>query len=124
LIFGAGVDIIAVERMEKTLRNDEYDIISSAFTQDEIAYCRSKKNDAETYAGFFAAKEAFLKALGTGWRYGIMWGEIGVKYDRKKYVLSPTGEAASRCLQNKIKKIHLSINTTNQAATAVVILEK
>jgi len=124
LIFGTGVDIIEVERIEKTLCNDEYDIISGAFTPDEITYCRSKKNDAEIYAGLFAAKEAFLKALGTGWRYGVSWGEIEVTFKRNKYALSPSGEAASRCLSNKIKKIHLSINTTKQAATAVVILEK
>jgi holo-[acyl-carrier protein] synthase len=124
LIFGTGVDIIEVERIEKTLRNDKYDIISGAFTPNEITYCRSRKNEAEIYAGFFAAKEAFLKALGTGWRYGISWSEITVRYERKKYILSLSGEAASRFSCNKIKKIHLSINTTKQAATAVVILEK
>lgn len=118
------MDIIEIDRLKTVLCNDENGIISETFTSGEITFCKSKKDEAEAYAGLFAAKEAFLKALGTGWRYGITWREIEVKQEGRKFTITTSGEANSKCLQNQIKNIYLSINTTKQTATAVVILEK
>ncbi|HPR18015.1 MAG TPA: holo-ACP synthase, partial [Candidatus Cloacimonadota bacterium] len=69
MIFGIGIDQIEVERIKKQLENDRFR--ETIFSADEIDYCNSRSNFAESYAARFAAKEAFFKALGTGWRAGM-----------------------------------------------------
>ena len=124
MIFGAGIDVIELDRLRKIVGNDENEIITGTFTTSEIHLCRSHKDSAKLYAGLFAAKEAFLKALGTGLRYGISWREIEISKSNKRFSITPSGKAAGRCAQNKIKNIYLSIRHSEEAATAVVILEK
>lgn len=95
------------------------------YTAGERAYCDGKrKAAAESYAGRFAAKEAFLKALKTGWRGKITWQEIEVVVEEDGVpTLNITGEAY-RILQTRgAAAVHLSISHTTDHAVAQVILE-
>ncbi len=80
MIYGIGIDLIEVERIRRQLdRSDRF--IKRIFTPDEIVYCESKKNKAQNYAARFAAKEAFFKALGTGWRSGLAFNHVEIIND-------------------------------------------
>ncbi|MCJ7682423.1 MAG: holo-ACP synthase, partial [Candidatus Aminicenantes bacterium] len=80
MIYGVGIDMIETARVEKQLlRNERFrDRVFSPF---EIEYCESKKNKAQNYAARFAAKEAFMKALGLGWRKGLSFKDIEIRND-------------------------------------------
>jgi holo-[acyl-carrier protein] synthase len=95
------------------------------FSKTEIAYCESKTNKFEHYAARFAAKEAFFKALGTGWLKGTHFNEVEITNDESgkpsivlldetKKTLSPLG----------IRKILVSLSHLKEIASAVVIIEK
>ena len=71
-IYGIGTDIINVSRIEKILRKNKIQFKKKIFTKKEIFYCDSKKNSESYYAKRFAAKEAFVKALGTGFSNGLL----------------------------------------------------
>ncbi|MBP7870250.1 MAG: holo-ACP synthase, partial [Candidatus Saccharicenans sp.] len=77
MIFGVGVDIIEVDRIEDKLSRTP-GLKDKLYTPVEIGYCESKKFPAQHYAARFAAKEAFLKALGTGWSRGVKFSEIEI----------------------------------------------
>lgn len=96
------------------------------FTDDERAYCEGKGAAApQSYAGRFAAKEAFLKALKTGWRGKITWQDIEVVSDADGVpFLRITGEAGRILAESGADRIHLSISHTTRHAVAQVILEK
>ncbi|MBN1198199.1 MAG: holo-ACP synthase, partial [Bacteroidales bacterium] len=80
MIFGIGTDIIEVERIHKVMERD-IGFRKKIFTGKEIDYCESKKHKYQHYAARFSAKEAFLKAIGTGWRFGIRFADIEVTHD-------------------------------------------
>lgn len=96
------------------------------FTEAEKSYCEAKgAAAAQSYAARFAAKEAFLKALQTGWRGKIAWHDIEITNDEKGAPsLKITGEAQKIFEDSGANKIHLSISHTSEHATATVILEK
>jgi holo-[acyl-carrier protein] synthase len=123
MIFGIGTDIIEVNRLEQLFqKGDEY--LESIFTKNEIDYCEKKGRKAEHYAARFAAKEACLKALGTGWRDGIRFSEIEVVNDELgKPLLQFSGTAQERIQANKIRKTSVSLSHVKEIAIAVVILE-
>lgn len=75
MIFGIGIDIIEVERVKNQISKSN-GFREKIFTEREIEYCESKKNKAQHYAARFAAKEAFFKAIGTGWRNGMAFNAI------------------------------------------------
>src|SRR6266545_2502473 len=79
MIVGTGIDIVEVPRIAAAIERFERRFLERVFTADEIRYCDSKHNRAERYAARFAAKEAGMKALGTGWRNGIAWRELEVR---------------------------------------------
>ena len=125
MVFGIGTDIIEVKRMEKHLEGNDA-LKKKLFTVDEQAYCeKGKVTIWQRYAARFAAKEAFFKALGTGYRYGMAFHEIEVKNDElgKPYIV-PHGKVASFLSEQKIKEIHLTISHVKEMASAFVILEK
>ncbi len=94
------------------------------FSLGEIVYCESKINKAERYAARFAAKEAFFKALGTGWRGAMGFNEVEVINDELgKPSINLLGGAKKIISERKINTIHLSISHTRYIATATVILE-
>jgi len=125
MILSTGIDIVEVyrirETMERTPRFNE-----RVFTNAERAYCDSKGVAAfQSYAARFAAKEAFLKALKTGWRGKIGWQDIEVvQSDDGAPSLNVTGEAKLILKQLGADAIHISLSHTADHAIAQVILEK
>ena len=81
MIYGTGIDIIEVERIARVMERD-LGFREKIFTEGEIAYCESrKKNKYQHYAARFSAKEALMKAIGTGWRFGIRFADIDIYHD-------------------------------------------
>jgi holo-[acyl-carrier protein] synthase len=98
--------------------------ITKVFTPDEIDYCEQKPFKYHHYAGRFAAKEAAMKALGTGWNNGISWKQIEiVNNDAGKPDIVFHKQAKLLIDKQNVKSVHLSISHANQYATAIVILE-
>jgi holo-[acyl-carrier protein] synthase len=94
------------------------------YTAREREYCERFKNKYERYAGRFAAKEAAMKALGTGWRRGVRWVDLEVVRETSgRPTLAITGEAAKIAGQLGVKSVALSITHTENQALAQVIFE-
>jgi holo-[acyl-carrier protein] synthase len=124
LISGTGIDIIEVRRIQTVMERD-LGFREKIFTEGEIAYCEKMKNKYQNYAARFSAKEAFLKAIGTGWRFGIRFADIDVYHDDfGKPLIRLTGKAEELALRDGITKIHVSLSHLKEMATAVVIVEK
>ena len=124
MIFGIGVDIVDTGRFERFVRENNRPLLERLFTSGEIAYCAPRKQCATHYASRFAAKEAFLKALGTGLRDGLSWHDLEVVNDQLgKPLLRFTGKAAELYAQYNLKACHLSISHDGSAAVAMVVLE-
>jgi holo-[acyl-carrier protein] synthase len=79
---GIGIDLVPISRMRGVLERWHERFLTRVFTDDEIAYCRARKDPAPHFAARFAAKEAGLKALGTGLRLGVSWRELEVRRER------------------------------------------
>jgi len=123
MIYGIGTDIIEVARIEKVMQRD-IGFRDKIFTPGEIAYCETKKHKFENYAARFSAKEAFLKAIGTGWRFGIRFGDIEVYHDELgKPFIKVSGKAKELSEELSISKIHVSLSHLKEMATAIVIIE-
>jgi holo-[acyl-carrier protein] synthase len=78
MIVGLGVDLTEVDRIEAAIERRGRPFLDRLFTPSEIAYCETHRHRAERFAGRFAAKEAAMKALGTGWARGVRWVDIEV----------------------------------------------
>ncbi len=123
MIYGIGTDIIEVARIQKVMERD-LGFRDKIFTPGEIAYCETKKHKYENYAARFSAKEAFLKAIGTGWRFGIRFGDIDIFHDDLgKPHIQTIGVAKELTERLSISKIHVSLSHLKEMATAIVILE-
>ncbi len=125
MITGIGTDIIEVERIQKNI--DEYGqvFLEEVFTSKEIEYCEQKVNPSESFATRFAAKEAFFKALGTGWRYDFKFTEVEVHKNEKGAPFIILGGSVKNYYESlTIQSIHLSLSHTKNYAQAFVILEK
>lgn len=124
MIYGIGTDIVAIERFRKFLDSGNCAIIERLFTLDERTGCGSKKDTASCLAARFAAKEAFLKALGTGLRDGISWHDMAVTNNALgKPELTLSGQAAAQFRLNGLISIHLSLSHDGGNAIAMVVLE-
>ncbi len=124
MIVGSGVDLCEVPRMKAALERHGDRFKMRVFTDREIAYAESKANPFERYAARFAAKEAGMKALGTGWRGGLGWRDIEVTNLRSgRPTLSFYGVAAEIAAKLGVKNIALSLTHTVEQAMAIVILE-
>jgi holo-[acyl-carrier protein] synthase len=123
LLFGAGTDIIEVERVgQKLVRTGG--LKEKLFTPREIAYCESKKKSAQHFAARFAAKEAFLKAIGTGWREGYRFDEIEiVNNEAGKPEIVVHGKVKAFCEEKGVSIMHVTLSHLKDLAQAVVILE-
>ena len=94
------------------------------FTEGEIAYCETKKFKYQNYAARFSAKEAFLKAIGTGWRFGIRFADIDLYHDEfGKPLIRLTGKADELAMREGISKIHVSLSHIKETASAIVVVE-
>lgn len=124
MIAGIGIDLIEVERVAEKI-NKEKGFRELVFSQKEILYCESKANKFEHYAARFAAKEAFLKAMGTGWTSGTSFNEIEIVHDiNGQPKLELTGVTARTFALSANAKIFVSLSHLKSNATALVIIEK
>ncbi len=124
MIVGIGTDICEVDRIERSIARFGDRFLRRVYTDEEIAYCRSKANQAERFAARFAAKEATMKALGTGQNHGVTWKSIAVQNVRGgRPILRLTGAAARFAEQLGAKNIVLSLTHTQTTAFAVVLFE-
>lgn len=122
MILGIGTDIAEVARIAKSIEQERFKV--KVFSKTEMAYCDSKVNVAEHYAARFAAKEAFLKALGTGLRGDIALNEIEVVNDSLgKPTIQFIGKTAETILAKKIYSTHVSLSHVKEMATATVVIE-
>ena len=124
MIISTGIDIVEVYRIAETMTRTPR-FAERVFTQAERDYCDAKgAAAAQSYAGRFAAKEAFLKAIKTGWRGKITWHDIEILNDPDGVpLLSVKGEAAKILADRGAEIAHLSISHTAEHAVAHVILE-
>lgn len=124
MIYGIGTDIVAVDRFQRFIDEGNTAVIERLFTAAERARCGSRKNAASCLAARFAAKEAFLKAVGTGLRDGLSWLDLEVSNDALgKPALSLSGKAAELFQEKELTRVHLSMSHDGDNATAMVILE-
>jgi holo-[acyl-carrier protein] synthase len=124
MIVGIGTDICEVERIRQAITRFGDRFLRRCFTPHEIAYCQSKANSVERFAGRFAAKEAAMKALGTGLSRGVSWQDFNVgRMPGGRPVLELSGRAAQIAAGLGAIRTHLSITHVPEQAVAFVILE-
>lgn len=122
MIVGIGCDIIEIERIARAIKSESF--IRRVFTAEEAAYCQRRgQQAAASFAARFAAKEAVLKALGTGLREGSLQ-EIAVENDGLgKPLVQLSGHFAMLAKQLGVKNIQISLSHSRELATAYVIME-
>jgi len=123
MVRGIGIDIIEVDRIAEKI-GKEQGFRELVFSPGEISYCEQMAHKFQHYAARFAAKEAFFKAVGTGWANGTAFSEIEITHapDGKPFI-SLLGDTASWAKQKEIGNISLSLSHVKTMATAVVIIE-
>jgi len=121
IIQGIGVDVVDVQRLKGTLEKQGTAFTDKVFTEQEVAYCRGKKNPHEHFAARFAAKEAVGKAMQTGWRGQFRWKDVEV-------VNEPSG-APKVVLYREVAEtlrdctVHLSLSHTENTVVAFAVIE-
>lgn len=124
MILGTGIDITEVPRVAESISRFGERFLHRIYTEGEMRYCDSKANRVERYAARFAAKEASMKALGTGWSRGIRWRDIEVyREPGRRPTIRFHGKAAEFAARMGVKNIALSLSHTSEQAIASVILE-
>jgi len=124
VILGSGVDLCEVPRIEASIARYGSRFLERIFTAREIAYADRKANRFERYAARFAAKEAGMKALGTGWTGGISWRDFEVvNLPSGRPTLNFHGRAAEVAAKLGVRHVALSLTHTKEQALAMVILE-
>jgi holo-[acyl-carrier protein] synthase len=124
VIVGIGTDLAEVARIREAIERHGRRFIDRIFTPSEIAYVERKANRFERYAARFAAKEAGMKAIGTGWRRGVRWQDFEVtNLPSGKPTLALHGVAAAVAERLGVVNVSLSLTHTAEQAMAVVILE-
>lgn len=124
MILGMGTDLAEVDRIEQSVKRYGNRFLERVYSDFERSYSMRKKNYAERLAGRFAAKEAGMKAIGTGWRRGVTWKDFEVVNEPGgKPTLKLSGAAAQIAERMGVKRVSLSITHTAAIAMAVVILE-
>ncbi len=124
MLLGTGIDLIEVERIAHSIERFGERFLLRVFTQGEIAYCRRKRNDAESFAARFAAKEAAAKALGTGLNFGVTWHEFEVgRAATGRPTLEFSGRAREIAEELGVQRVLLTLTHTATTAMAMVVLE-
>jgi holo-[acyl-carrier protein] synthase len=119
-----GVDLAEVERLRAAIERHGEKFLERVYTAKERAYCERSRNKYERYAGRFAAKEAAMKALGTGWRRGIRWVDLEVvREPGGRPMLALHGQAKKIAERLGVKHVAISITHTEWLAFAEVIFE-
>jgi holo-[acyl-carrier protein] synthase len=124
MIVGTGIDLAEVPRIRHSIERYGRRFTERIYTPREIAYVERKANKYERYAARFAAKEAGMKAIGTGWRGGITWQDFEVtNLPSGKPTLAFHGKAAEVAARLGVKQVSLSLTHTAETGMAFVILE-
>jgi holo-[acyl-carrier protein] synthase len=124
LVIGIGTDLIEIERIERSVKRFGDAFLQRVYTPGEIAYCKRKKNSAESLAARFAAKEAGAKALGTGISRGVSWREFEVRRQPgQRPELHLSGRAAEIAARLGIRRVSLSLSHSRSVSIAVVVAE-
>jgi holo-[acyl-carrier protein] synthase len=124
MIVGTGIDIAEVPRIGRSVERFGERFLQRIFTAGEIRYCDSKANRVERYAARFAAKEAAMKALGTGWNHGVRWVDCEVvRMPGGRPAMTFHGKAAEFAAKLGVRNAALSLSHTAEQAIAQVILE-
>jgi len=122
MILGVGIDLCEVPRIQRLLDKDRQRFVRRVFLKGESSYCEARRRPGVHYAARFAAKEAFLKAVGKGWRLGWMQVEV-TREPEGRPALVLHGRAADLLARRGVRAVHLSLTHTQDMAAAVVILE-
>jgi holo-[acyl-carrier protein] synthase len=124
MIVGTGVDLCEVPRIRQSIARFGARFIERIYTAAEIAYVERRANRFERYAARFAAKEAGMKAIGTGWRHGVRWQDFEVaNLPSGKPTLRFHGVAARVAAKLGVRSVALSMTHTSEMGMAHVILE-
>ena len=124
MIIGIGSDLVDIRRIEKSIERYGERFTRRVFTENEIAYVERKANKHERFAARFAAKEAGMKALGTGWNRGVRWKDFEVvNLPSGRPTLALHGVAAEIAAKQGVKAVQLSLTHTSENALAWVLFE-
>ena len=121
-IVGLGTDIVECVRIRKMIDEHGDLFLRRVYTAKEIRYCQSRRQSTEHFAGRWAAKEAVLKALGTGWRRGISWTDIEIRNDPSgQPKVAVQGEAKEIAKKMRLDNLFITISHCRQFATAYAL---
>jgi holo-[acyl-carrier protein] synthase len=124
VIVGLGMDISEVNRIQESIERYKDAFLKRVYTPAEIAYCQRHRNPYERFAARFAAKEATMKALGTGWSRGVRWVDLEVvRLPSGKPTMELRGAAAEIAKGLGVTRISLTITHSGNTALAQVIFE-
>lgn len=124
MILGTGIDLAEVARVRQAIERYGERFVQRLYTPLEIAYVERKANKFERYAARFAAKEAGMKAIGTGWRKGVRWQDFEVvNLPGGRPTLRLHGVAAEVAAAMGVRRIQLSLTHTAEQGMAFVVLE-
>lgn len=124
MIVGLGLDLLEVRRVRRALEAHGGRFEDRVFTEGEMEDCRGREDLAQALGARFAAKEACLKALGTGWSQGLSFRQVEVvRLDGGKPGVRLHGKARERALALGVRAIHVSLTHQPGVAAAVVVLE-
>ncbi len=124
MVVGTGIDIVNIDRIERLMGRWGDPFLGRVFTESEIVWCQRRARPPECFAIRFAAKEAFLKAIGLGLRNGIQWTDIEVENDPMgKPMFSFHRKAKEVCETLRVKKALLTLSHDRPYAVAHVLLE-
>jgi holo-[acyl-carrier protein] synthase len=124
MIVGTGIDIAEVPRIRHSIERFGNRFLRRIYTEGERRYCDSKANRVERYAARFAAKEAAMKALGTGWNHGVRWIDCEViRLPGGRPTITFHGRAGEFAARMGVKNAALSLTHTSEQAIAQLILE-
>lgn len=124
MIFGIGVDLVRISRMEVIIKRWRDRFVNRVFTNHEADICYQRASSSSAFALRFAAKEAFSKALGLGMRKGVRWRDIEVfNYQGGRPGIRLYGTSADICREKGISDIHLSLSDEGDYVVAMVVLD-
>ena len=125
MIYGIGVDLVDIKRMERTISRWGERFIQRVFTSGEMEICYRRSFPPSAFSMRFAAKEAFSKAIGLGMKRGIRWRDIEVfHFPGGRPGLRIRGRSSEICNKEKITGFHLSLSDEGEYGMAMVVLEK
>jgi holo-[acyl-carrier protein] synthase len=125
MIFGTGIDLVKIERMDSVIKRWGDRFIERIFTPGEIEICSRRAFPSSAFSMRFAAKEAFSKAIGMGMKNGVRWLDIEVfHYPGGRPGLRLHGRCNELCANEDITGLHVSLSDDGEYGVAMVILEK